>query len=105
MATSFFNDLIPCSQEVPVMRTKMPFRKTIMNSGVNYTFILTGMWYETTFQPRFGFDWVRNLTFKVYLDKENGKVKIFGDGNAKNTFSSIDDFAAIVPEILEHPKR
>ena len=59
---------------------------------MEWTFIQTGAFYETTFQPWNGFD-LANL-----------KVTLVGDGNTTNSLSSISDFTQILPDVLSNPK-
>lgn len=51
---SFFSPL--SFRMIPVFDEKRKLRKEIEESGIEYTYINTGFWYDTTFAPYFGFD-------------------------------------------------
>src|SRR5690242_15670528 len=40
----------------PILKTKLPFRQELESSGLEWTYINTGFWYETTFRWWQGFD-------------------------------------------------
>jgi uncharacterized protein YbjT (DUF2867 family) len=63
----------------------------IKASGLDYTIINTGFFYEFWWTPMSGFD------------LQNGKVSWLGDGNTKVSVILMDDLAKFIPEILLDP--
>jgi len=70
---------------------KAAVRAEVEKSGVPYTLIQTGGFYEYFLNPMFGFDYV------------NGKVEILADGNTPIRRTAQKDVAIAVSAVLNHP--
>ena len=74
-----------------VLGGKIQLRHTLINSGLEYTFIFTSGFYEFLFGPITGFN------------VKEGKLTIAGDGNQLFSTTHTSDIAKFVPEILLDP--
>jgi len=70
---------------------KNPTMEALKKSGLEWTRIVNGMYYETQFSPLFKFD------------VHSGKVNIPGDGNSKFDAIHSSDVGRLLPYILENP--
>jgi len=78
-------------KEFPLLGGKLQARTAIEASGMEWTYIITGYFLDTTFTPFLG------------TDLQKHTATIFGDGNAKVTLTLIKDFCQIIPDIIENP--
>lgn len=62
---------------------KVQLLNEIKAAGLEYTVIVTSMWYEFWYSPAAGFD------------IKNGRVEVLGDGNLKFTSNRIADVAKV----------
>jgi len=63
----------------------------LVNSGLSYTILQTGVFMETMFCPELGFDYL------------HGRAVIYGDGHKEISFISIPDAAQYAVESLMNP--
>jgi len=88
--SEFGIDLTRTSQ--PLFGPKKALREELKKGGIEYTLIVTGFFYETTFGPHMGFN------------AANGTVVVFGDGSQKVTLTSTRDFTRVLPKVLHDPR-
>jgi len=73
------------------LQGKIDFLEAIKAAGLDWTVILTGVFYEFWYSAGFGFD------------HQNGSITVLEDGNVKMSATLTADVAKFVPEILASP--
>jgi len=80
-------------KKYPMFEPKLKVQEAIKSSGLNYTFIITGMFMESIFYP-----------FWSGIDLNNKKVNVPGTGKEKILVTHTADIAKAVVDILLNPK-
>ena len=75
----------------PLTTAKRTVEKAIISSGIDYTILCPAYFMEAWFSPVVGFD----IT--------HAKATIYGDGHAKNLYSSRNDVAEYAVQSLDNP--
>jgi len=79
------------SEEDPFFSNKAKLRQELEASGLEYTYIVTGGFYDFLFSKRMGFDY------------EGGKIQLAGDGNTRVFGTELADVGRFVVYILRDP--
>jgi uncharacterized protein YbjT (DUF2867 family) len=78
--------------DFPLSVAKRAAEKRLESSSIDYTILLPSYFAEIWFSPAVGFD------------TGNGKIRIYGDGNAKVSYVAIEDVAKAMIASLDNPK-
>ena len=78
--------------DFPLSVAKRAAEKRLESSSIDYTTLLPSYFAETWFSPAVGFD------------TGNGKIRIYGDGNAKVSYVALEDVAKAMIASLDNPK-
>jgi uncharacterized protein YbjT (DUF2867 family) len=75
----------------PLLEAKRAVERAVMDSGMTYTILRPSFFVEIWLSPAFGFD------------VENGQARIFGTGDQRMSWISLQDVARFAVACIDHP--